>query len=68
MESTVLVAHCKASDFDASAQTCAAVFWGPSSSFPPPMDVGEGISVSAVIAGAWAIGYMIRQSRRAVGA
>ncbi|TDB26197.1 hypothetical protein ATCM_00050 [Stenotrophomonas sp. ATCM1_4] len=67
MDETVLVAHCKASDFDAATQTCAAVFWGPTQSFPPPMSVGEGISLSAVIAGAWAIGYMIRSARRAAG-
>jgi len=65
---TVLVAHCLPQDFDAATQTCTAVFWGPTSHLLPPMSVGDALQVTVVIAGAWAIGYMIRQSRRAVGA
>jgi hypothetical protein len=63
---TLLILHCKASDFDASTGQCAHPFYGPasSSSFPPPLDAGEGLAVSAIIVGAWAIGFMIRQGRR----
>jgi len=64
MSDVVLVAHCKAADFDAATQTCVAVFWGPASSFPPPLDVAEGLAISVLIAGCWAIGFMIRQGRR----
>lgn len=65
MEDAILVLHCKASDFDAATGTCVAPFFGPASSFPPPMDVAEGLLISAAIASAWAVGHLIRQSRRA---
>ena len=63
-DDTVLVLHCKASDYDAQTGVCAAPFFGPSSSFPPPLDVADGLAVSGIIAGCWAIGFMIRQGRR----
>ncbi|PPV05118.1 hypothetical protein XBLMG947_3791 [Xanthomonas bromi] len=61
---TVYVLHCKEADYNASTQQCAAPFYAPVSNFPPPMDAGEGLAVSAIIAGSWAIGFMIRQGRR----
>jgi len=64
MEETVLVAYCKASDYDATTGVCAAPFYGPASSFPPPLDAVEGLAVSGLIAGCWAIGFFIRQGRR----
>ncbi|MBV6791792.1 hypothetical protein KWH10_21675 [Xanthomonas campestris pv. clerodendri] len=60
----VFVLHCKEADYNASTQQCAAPFYAPASNFPPPMDAGEGLAVSAIIAGSWAIGFMIRQGRR----
>lgn len=67
MEETVLVLHCKASDYDASTGVCAAPFYGPASSFPPPLDVTEALLISAAIASCWGVGFMIRQARRATG-
>jgi len=64
---TVLVLHCKASDFDASTGQCAYPFYGPASSFPPPLDAAEGFQLSVVIVGTWSIGFMIRSARRAAG-
>lgn len=64
MEEQLYVLHCKSSDFNAATGECAAPFYAPVSSFPPPMDAGEGLAISAVIAGCWAIGFMIRQGRR----
>lgn len=60
----VYVLHCKEADYNAATQQCAAPFFAPSSSFPPPLDAGEGLAVSAIIVGCWAIGFMIRQGRR----
>lgn len=65
MEEAILVAYCKASDYDATTGTCVAPFFGPASSFPPPIDVVEGLLLTSVIGGAWGIGFMIRQARRA---
>lgn len=66
-EDTVLVLHCKASDYDASTGVCAYPFYGPASSFPPPLDAQDGLLISAAIAGCWGVGYMIRQARRVAG-
>jgi len=68
MEETVLTLHCKASDFDASTGVCAHPFYGPAPMLLPPMSAQDGFEISVVIAGAWAISFMIRQSRRVVGA
>lgn len=59
-----LVQYCKAADYNAATGECVAPFYGPASSFPPALDVVEGIQVSAVIIGAWAIGFYIKQARR----
>lgn len=67
MEETILVLHCKASDFDASTGQCAYPFYGPSPMLLPPIDVQEGLLISVAIAGCWGVGYMIRQSRRVAG-
>ncbi|MDV0438274.1 hypothetical protein [Xanthomonas sacchari] len=64
MDEQVLVLNCKVSDFDASTGQCAHPFYSVASSFPPPLDAGEGLGISAVIVGAWAIGFMVRQGRR----
>lgn len=66
-EEIILVLHCKASDYDASTGVCAYPFYGPASSFPPPLGVEDSLLISAAIGGAWAVGYMIRQARRASG-
>ncbi|WDK68838.1 hypothetical protein [Xanthomonas campestris] len=63
----VFVLHCKEADYDASTGQCAAPFYGPASSFPPPLDVTEGLLISVAIAGMWGVGFMIRQARRAAG-
>lgn len=67
MSGETYVLYCKAEDYNASTGVCDAPFYGPVSSFPPPLDVGEGIAISAVIAGAWAIGFFIRQARWVTG-
>ncbi|WP_422506155.1 hypothetical protein [Stenotrophomonas sp. GZD-301] len=67
MEETILVLHCKASDFDASTGQCAYPFYGPTPMLLPPIDVEEGLLISAAIAGMWGVGYMIRQCRRVLG-
>ena len=67
MEETVLVLHCKASDFDASTGQCAYPFYGPTPMLLPPIDVQEGFLITAAIAGCWGVGYMIRQARRVAG-
>lgn len=64
MDEQLYVLSCKSSDVDQSTGQCAAPFYAPTSSFPPPMDVGEGLAVSSIIVGCWAIGFMIRQGRR----
>lgn len=64
-EETILVLHCKASDFDAATGQCAAPFYGPASNFPPPMDVGESLVIAGAIGTCWAIGFMIKQARMA---
>lgn len=66
-EQTVLVLHCKASDYDASTGECVHPFYGPASSFPPPLDVAEGLLISAAIVGCWSVGFMVRQARRVTG-
>lgn len=66
-EETVLVLHCKASDYDAATGVCAHPFYGPAFSFLPPLDVTEGLLLSAAIAGAWSVGFMVRQARRVAG-
>ena len=65
MAETVLVLHCKASDYDASTGQCAYPFYGPVSNFPPPMDIGESILICAAIGSLWGLGYMIKLSARA---
>lgn len=67
MEETVLTLYCKQADFDASTGQCVAPFYGPAPMLIPPMSAQDGFEISVVIAGAWAIGYMIRQSRRVTG-
>jgi len=67
MSGTVLVQYCKVEDYDASTGVCSAPFFGPVSSFPPPLDAAEGLLISAAIVGCWSVGYMIRQARRASG-
>ncbi len=64
---TVLTLHCKASDYDASTAQCAYPFYGPTSSFPPPLSVADSLVISAGIVGCWSVGFMIRQSRRVAG-
>lgn len=64
MDEAILISYCKASDYDASTGVCMAPFYGPASSFPPPLGVAEGLAVSGFIAGCWAIGFFIRQGRR----
>lgn len=64
---TVFVQSCKEVDYDAVTGQCAAPFFAPSSSFPPPLDVAEGLLISAAIAGCWGVGFMIRQARRVTG-
>lgn len=63
----VFVLSCKEADYDASTGQCAAPFFAPASSFPPPLDVTEGLLISAAIAGCWGVGFMIRQARRVAG-
>ncbi|MDY0955683.1 MAG: hypothetical protein ACN6RH_07375 [Stenotrophomonas rhizophila] len=67
MEETVLVLHCKASDFDASTGQCAYPFYGPAPMLLPPISVQEALLISASIAGCWGVGFMIRQARRVTG-
>jgi len=67
MEEVVLTLYCKASDFDAAAGVCTHPFYGPAPMLLPPIDVQEGLLLSAAIAGMWGIGFMIRQSRRVMG-
>ncbi|MCF7220397.1 hypothetical protein [Marilutibacter chinensis] len=64
-ETAYLVLHCKASDFDAATGECVSPFYGPASTFPPPMDVGEALLIFAAIGSCWGIGYMIKLSGRA---
>lgn len=64
MESTILVLHCKASDFNAATGQCAYPFYGPAPSLLPAIDVQDGLALSGAIAGMWAVGFMIRQCRR----
>jgi hypothetical protein len=65
MNDVVLVAHCAIENFDAVTQTCTAVFWSVSPSFPPPMSIADALKISGAIGACWGIGHMIRQSRRA---
>ena len=67
MEETVLVLHCKASDFDASTGQCSYPFFGPAPTLLPPIGVEDGLAISVAIAGMWGIGYMIRMARRVSG-
>ncbi|WP_407351564.1 hypothetical protein [Luteimonas sp. R10] len=59
----LLVPYCKAADYNATTGECVAVFWGPKPGLPA-LSVAEGIALSAVIGGAWAIGFFIKQARR----
>lgn len=67
MEETVLVLHCKASDFNASTGQCAFPFYGPAPILLPPIDVAEALLISCAIASMWGLGFMIRQARRVTG-
>ncbi|WP_312704147.1 hypothetical protein [Stenotrophomonas lactitubi] len=67
MEETVLVLHCKASDFDAATGQCASPFYGPAPMLLPPIDVTEALLISCAIASMWGLGFMIRQARRVTG-
>lgn len=67
MEDTILVLHCKATDYNAATGQCAHPFYGPTSMLLPPIDVQEGLLLSAAIASMWGIGFMIRISRRILG-
>lgn len=64
MEDQVLTVYCMASDYDASAGVCAVPFYGPAHSFLPKLSAAEGAQLAAVIVGAWAIGFYIKQGRR----
>lgn len=63
-EPELLSLYCKAADFDAATGTCSAPFYGPSPSFLPRLSAAEGLEVSVVIVGIWAIGFYIKQGRR----
>lgn len=67
MSGETYVLYCKAEDFDATAQTCSAPFYGPAPSFLPPLGVTDALVISASIAGCWGVGYMIKMARRASG-
>ncbi|ABS31640.1 TPA: hypothetical protein UN285_000008 [Stenotrophomonas maltophilia] len=67
MEETVLVLHCKASDFDAATGQCAHPFYGPAPILLPPISVADSLVISCSIAGMWGVGFMIRQARRVTG-
>jgi hypothetical protein len=64
MSDIILVQYCKSSDYDSATSACVAPFYGPALSFPPPLDVGDALLISAAIAGCWGLGFMIRQGRR----
>ncbi|MDR2872065.1 MAG: hypothetical protein LBV45_06015 [Xanthomonadaceae bacterium] len=66
-DSPVYIQYCHSSDFDAATQVCAYPFWGPSSSFPPPLGVVDALEICVYIVGLWGIGFMIRQARRVAG-
>lgn len=63
---TILSQYCLVEDFDAVTQVCSAPFYGPVQAGLPPLSVEDGLLISAAIGGAWAIGFMIRQSRKTV--
>ncbi|MFC4729260.1 hypothetical protein [Coralloluteibacterium thermophilus] len=61
----VLVPYCRVADFDAATGTCAAPFWGPHQGVLPPLTMVDASLIAAGIISLWAIGFIIRQARRA---
>lgn len=61
----LLTVYCKASDYDATTGQCAAPFYGPHEGLLPNLSATDGIEISGAIIGAWAIGFMIKQGRKA---
>lgn len=59
----LLVLNCKASDFDAATGVCAAPFYGPAPAILPRLSAADGAILSALIVGAWAIGFTVKQAR-----
>ena len=64
MEETVLVQYCKASDYNAETNVCAAPFYGVHEGLLPALSAADGVLISASIMSAWAIGFMVKQGRR----
>lgn len=63
----VLIPYCRAIDFDPHTGVCSAPFYGPPPAGLPPLTAAEGLQLSSVIIGLWAIGFVIKQARRPVG-
>lgn len=61
---TVLALYCKASDFDAATQTCAAPFYGVKEGLLPSLSVEEGVVIAGGIIATWALGFICKQGRR----
>ena len=63
----VLTLYCKASDYDAATNVCAAPFYGPSQGLLPNLSAEDGVLISAAIIATWGIGFVTKQGRNIIG-
>lgn len=58
--------YCKTADYNAVTGTCSAPFYGPAQGLLPNLSVAEGLAISGGLIFLWGLGFIGKQSRKAI--